>query len=115
MILMMSFIGWKVWGVPGAIASAFATFGPPCAMYFVAHRAWDRLLASRWQRIVRIRLVPVTAGLVIAGGTVMAAAADTGWAAATVTIATALIMLHTRLTPIMMLIAGGCLGGLGML
>ncbi len=115
MILMMSFIGWKVWGVPGAVASAFATFGPPCAMYFIAHRAWDRLLASRWQRIVRIRLVPVTAGLVIAGGAVMAGAADTGWAAATVTIATALIMLHTRLTPIVMLIAGGFLGGLGLL
>ena len=28
MILMMSFIGWKVWGFPGALASAFATFGP---------------------------------------------------------------------------------------
>src|SRR4029077_16671614 len=38
MILMMSFIGWKVWGIPGAIASALATFGPPCAMYFVAYR-----------------------------------------------------------------------------
>ena len=100
MILMMSFIGWKVWGIPGAVASAFATFGPPCAMYFIAHRALDRLLAARWQRIVRIRLVPVTAGLVIAGGAVMAVAADTGWAAATVTSATALIMLHTRLTPL---------------
>jgi hypothetical protein len=29
MILMMSFVGWKVWGFPGAVASAFATFGPP--------------------------------------------------------------------------------------
>ena len=115
MILMMSFIGWKVWGTPGAVASAFATFLPPCAMYFVAHRAWDRLLASRGQRIVRIRLVPVTAGLVIAGGAVMAGAADTGWAAATVTIATALFMLHTRLTPVVMLIVGGFLGGLGLL
>jgi chromate transport protein ChrA len=25
MILMMSFVGWKVWGFPGAVASAFAT------------------------------------------------------------------------------------------
>jgi chromate transporter len=115
MILMMSFIGWKVWGVPGAFASAFATFGPPCVMYFIAHRAWDRLLASRWQRIVRNRLVPVTAGLVIAGGAVMAVAADTGWAAAAVTIATALLILYTRLTPMVMLIAGGFLGGLGLL
>ena len=32
MILMMSFIGWKVWGLPGAVVSAFATIGPPCLM-----------------------------------------------------------------------------------
>jgi chromate transporter len=38
MILMMSFVGWKVWGFPGALASAFATFGPPCAMYFASYR-----------------------------------------------------------------------------
>ena len=115
MILMMSFVGWKVWGIPGAVASAFATFGPPCTMYFLAHRAWNCLLTSRWQRIVRIRLVPVTAGLVVAGGVVMAGAADTGLAAATVTIVTALLALSTRLTPIVMLVAGGFLGGLGLL
>ena len=38
MILMMSFVGWKVWGIPGALASALATFGPPCAIYFAAYR-----------------------------------------------------------------------------
>jgi hypothetical protein len=32
-----------------------------------------------------------------------------------VTITTALLMLHTRLTPIVMLVAGGVLGGLGLL
>jgi chromate transporter len=36
MILMMSFVGWKVWGLPGAIASACATFAPACATYFTA-------------------------------------------------------------------------------
>ena len=26
MILMMGFVGWKVWGIPGAIASSMVTF-----------------------------------------------------------------------------------------
>jgi hypothetical protein len=45
MILMMSFVGWKVWGFPGAVASAFATFGRPCTMYFAAlgNAAWARV------------------------------------------------------------------------
>ena len=115
MILMMSFVGWKVWGFPGALASAFATFGPPCAMYFAAYRLWDRFRDAPWQRIVRLGLVPVTMGLVIASGMVMARAADTGWPAAALTIAAAVIMLATRLNPMWLLLAGGALGGLGLL
>jgi chromate transporter len=115
MILMMSFIGWKVWGIPGAIASALATFGPPCVLYFGAYRLWDRFRAAPWQRTVRTGLVPVTVGLVIASGTVMARAADTGWQAIAVTAAAAMLMLRTRLNPIVMLLAGGVLGWLGLL
>jgi chromate transporter len=77
MILMMSFVGWKVWGFPGAVASAFATFGPPCTMYFGAYRLWDRSPDARRQQIVRVGLVPVVMGLIIASGLVMARAADT--------------------------------------
>jgi chromate transporter len=80
MILMMSFVGWKVWGIPGAVASSLATFGPPCAMYCAAYRLWDRFHAAAWHRRVRIGLVPVTVGLVVASGIVMARAADAGGA-----------------------------------
>ena len=115
MILMMSFIGWKVWGFPGAVVSALATIGPPCTMYFAAYRLWDRFRDAPWQRIVRLGLVPVTMGLVIASGLVMARAADAGWQAAAVTIAAAAITLATRLNPMWLLFAGGALGGLGLL
>jgi chromate transporter len=115
MILMMSFIGWKVWGFPGAVASAFATFGPPCTIYFASYRLWDRFRNAPWQRIVRLGLVPVVMGLVIASGMVMARAANTGWQAAALTIAAAAITLATRLNPMWMLLAGGALGGLGLL
>ena len=115
MILMMSFIGWKVWRFPGAVASAFATIGPPCMMYFAAYRLWDRFRDAPWQRIVRLGLVPVIMGLVIASGTVMARAADTGWRTVVVTIAAAAITLATQLNPLWMLLAGGALGGFGLL
>jgi chromate transporter len=64
---------------------------------------------------VRLGLVPVTMGLVIASGMVMARAADTGWQAAVLTIAAAVITLATRLNPMWLLLAGGALGGLGFL
>jgi chromate transporter len=114
MILMMSFVGWKVWGIPGALASALATFGPPCAIYFGAYRLWDRFRGAPWQHIVRIGLVPVTVGLVIGSGVVMARAADAEWQAVAVTVAAAALMLQTRINPLLMLLAGGALGGLGL-
>ena len=77
MILMMSFLGLKVGGIAGAITSAFATFGPPCLMYYTSYRLWDRFRDRPWQQILRRALAPLTIGLVIAGGYVMARAADT--------------------------------------
>jgi chromate transporter len=115
MILMMSFVGLKVGGIPGAIISALATFGPPCVMYYTAYRLWDRFRDRPWQQIVRRGLAPLTIGLVIAGGYVMARAADIGWQNALVTAAAIGVMLGTRLNPLWILMTGGVLGALGFL
>ena len=115
MILMMSFIGLKVGGIPGAIASALATFGPPCLMYYTAYRLWDRFRDRPWQQIVRRGLAPLTIGLVIAGGYVMARAGDVGWQSALITAAAVGLMVGTRLNPLWILMTGGVLGGLGFL
>jgi len=115
MILMMSFVGWKVAGLPGAIVSACATFAPPCAMYFVAYRLWDRFRDAPWQKITRAGLAPLTAGLVIAGGTVMARTADISVSAIGVTAAAAALLLFTRLNPLWILGGAGLLGALGVL
>jgi chromate transporter len=115
MILMMSFIGLKVGGIPGAIASALATFGPPCAMYYLSYRLWDRFREMPWQRIARSGLVPLTIGLVIAGGYVMARSSAVGWQSVAITVAAAAAMLGTRLNPLWIRAGGGALGGLGLL
>ena len=115
MILMMGFVGWKVWGIPGAVVSAVATFAPACAIYFVAYGLWDRFRAAPWQRILRVELVPVTVGIVIASGTVMARASDADWRAAAVTVAAAALMLLTRLNPMLLVLAGGAIGACGLL
>jgi chromate transporter len=115
MILMMSFIGLKLGGVSGAIASALATFGPPCAMYYLSYTLWDRFREMPWQRIVRRALAPLTVGLVVAGGYVMARAGDADWASAAITAGAVALTLRTRLSPLWILMAGGALGGLNLL
>lgn len=115
MILMMSLIGWKIAGATGAVAAAAATFTTPCTMYLVAYRLWDRFRDAPWQRIVRGGLAPLTIGLVIAGGSVMANTVDANWRAAGITAAAAALLLLTRINPLWLLAAGGALGGLGAL
>ncbi|HVC56502.1 MAG TPA: chromate transporter [Stellaceae bacterium] len=115
MILLMSLIAWKVGGVPAAAAGALATFGPSCTLAFAAFRLWDRFRDAAWQRRLRRGLVPVTIGLVIAGGYAMARVGDVGWASAAVTLAAACLMLHPRVNPLWLVAAGGALGGCGLL
>jgi chromate transporter len=115
MILMMSFIGWKVGGLPLAVASAAATFGPSCALCYASFRLWDRFRDVPWQRTVRRGLAPVTIGLVIAGGYAAARAGSAGWASLALTAAAGALMLATRLNPLWLLAAGAVLGGFGLL
>jgi chromate transporter len=115
MILMMGLVGWKVWGLPGAVASSTATFAPPCAIYFATFRLWDRFRDAGWQRSVRAGLAPVTLGLIMASGIVMGRAADASWPAVAISIAAFIGLLMTRLNPIWLLTAGGAAGGLGLL
>ena len=84
-------------------------------MYYTAYRLWGRFRDAPRQRIVRLGLVPLTIGLIIAGGYVMARAAGAGWHSALVTTAAVPLMLATRINPLWILLTGGALGGLGLL
>ena len=114
MILMMSFIGWKVGGLPIAIASALVTFVPPCALAYTAFGFWDRFRDTTWQQRMRRGLAPVTIGLIIAGGYVMARTGS-GWASLAVTAAAVALMLTTRINLLWVLAGGAALGGFGLL
>jgi chromate transporter len=113
MILMMGLIGWKVAGIAGAVAGASATAVPPCMMYFVGYRLWDRFRDATWQKLARVSLAPLTFGLIVAGGTVMAQTADKNWLAISISAATAALLLITRFNPLWLLGAAGALGALG--
>jgi chromate transporter len=114
MILLMGFIGWKVGGLPTAIAGAFASFVPSCALAYAAFGWWERFRGTTWQRRMRRGLAPVVIGLIIAGGYVMARTGGGGWASAAVALVAACVMLRTRLNPLWFIAAGGVLGACGL-
>lgn len=113
MILLMALIGWKTAGIAGAVAASGATAVPPCTMYFVGYRLWDRFRDAPWQKIARAGLAPLTFGLIIAGGTVMARTIDHDYMMVAITAAAAALLLTTRINPLWFLGAAGVLGALG--
>jgi chromate transporter len=115
MVLMASFIGWQVGGLAAAAAGAVAMFGPACALSYGVFGYWDRFRHTPWQAVVRRGLAPVTIGLMIAGGLVMARAGDPGWASVVVTIVAGAAILGTRLSPLWLLGGGAIFGGFGWL
>jgi chromate transporter len=84
-------------------------------MYYLSYWLWYRFRDLPWQRIVRRGLAPLTIGLGIAGGYVMARSAAIGWQSGAITAAAVVLMLGTRLNPLWILTARGVLGGLGLL
>jgi chromate transporter len=115
MILLMSFLGWKLGGIGTALAGAVAAFGPTCAIAFVAYRMWDRFRDSAWHHRVRRGLAPVTIGLMIAGGYVMARPTEASIAGVALSLLAAGLVLRSRLNPMWLIAAGGTLGACGIL
>jgi chromate transporter len=109
-ILVVSLIGWKVAGLAGAVVATAAVCAPSSLLTYAVSRIWQRFRGARWREVVEDGLVPVTVGLMLAGGYLITLAADHSVMAFAVTAATAAIVLSTRIHPLWLLGAGGLLG-----
>ncbi len=114
-IFMLSLIGWKLGGPLGAVAAALGIAGPSCSLTLISFRLWHRFRQAPWRLTVSRGIVPLTIGLIIAGGWVLAQTPGNGWRGLAVTAATVGLLLRIRVNPLWLLGAGGVLGGLGLL
>jgi chromate transporter len=109
-VLISSLIGWKVAGIPGALA-AFAAFALPASVlaWYVAG-VWQRFNDAPWRATVQRALLPVTVGLVLSGGYVLGTPLGLDWRNALIMGASAAMIYATRLNPLWLLAGGGLLG-----
>lgn len=112
-VLVVSLIGWKVAGVTGALATTAAMCGPSSVLAYWVAGLWRRFRLSPWCTAIRNGLAPITVGLVLASGYLLARAADPNWAAGAVTVVTVVLALKTRWNPLWLLMGGAVAGLLG--
>jgi chromate transporter len=109
-VLIASLIGWKVAGLPGALIALAAICGPAAALSYWVGGLWDRLREAPWRDTVQRAFLPLTVGLVLSSGYVIATPEGLDWRNAAIAAASAATVYATRLNPLWMLAAGGVLG-----
>lgn len=114
-VLIVSLLGWKVAGIPGALVATFAMCLPSSLTAYFFSGFWRRFQQAPWRIVVQGGLVPVTVGLVLASGFVLAHEADSNWIAYCITALTAVLAWRTNLNPLWMLGAAAIGGAFGLI
>ncbi|GAC1628501.1 MAG: chromate transporter [Bradyrhizobium sp.] len=112
-VLIVTLIGYSVAGVAGALVATLGMCVPTAVLAYCVSGLLQRSSHSRWPGIIQAALVPLSIGLMGASGLVLALTSDRSWIAALVTAVAAGLAFATRLNPLWLLLAGGCLGFAG--
>jgi len=114
-VLIVTLIGYAVAGFWGALAATLAMCLPTAVLAYGVSRLLGRSSRSPWPAMIQAALVPLSIGLMGASALIVAQAADRTFLAVLVTLVAAVLAFATRLNPLWILLAGGCLGLAGVI
>jgi chromate transporter len=113
-MLIVALIGFHVAGLAGALTATAAICLPACVLAYLADRVWERFRGMPLRRAVETGLAPITIGLIIATGWLVARGAPgAGWVGYAITAATTVLVLATRVNPLWLFAGAAALGLLG--
>ncbi|MCL9672143.1 chromate transporter [Citrobacter sp. MNAZ 1397] len=109
-MMITSLVGWRVAGIAGLLVSTVCQFIPSSLIVVACVTLWNKNTDEKMKRVLNHALVPLTVGLVISGGALVAGAVVHN-ALQFATIAVCIVLfLKTRLSPLILLAAGGIVG-----
>jgi chromate transporter len=109
-VLVIALIGQRVGGVALGVAALVAFVLPSSMIAWLVARAHLRAAGARWARAVRAGLAPVTVGVVLASGFVLATGAASDWRIYLVAMASTVLASATRVHPLWLIAAGAVVG-----
>ena len=114
-VLIVTLIGYSAAGLLGALVATVAMCVPTAVLALIVSLFLTRASQARWPGIVQAALVPLSIGLMGASGFILARTSDRTAVAVLVTVGAAVLASVTKLNPLWMLAAGGCLGFAGLI
>lgn len=109
-MLFVTFVGWHVAGLTGALTVTLAVLLPSTVISIAAYRSAERWQTHPLVRALRAGLAPIAVALTLATGWLLARSTDTQWQPALLTLATIAVTLRTRINPLWLIAAGAGLG-----
>jgi chromate transporter len=113
-VLVVTLIGWEVAGLAGALAATLAMTLPMSVVIYLLIDRWEGFAGKRWQKAISLGVAPLAVGLIFSGATLIAQAAEFGWAAWALVAMAVVVNLRTKLHPLWLIAAGAALGLLGL-
>ncbi len=107
--MIVVLVGQRAAGVAGGLVALLAMFGPSSLVAFAVARLWHRAGGAAWRETLEQALAPVSVGLTIASGIALARSTEHDWAAYAITAAAMLLLVFTRLHPLVVMSAGALL------
>ena len=112
--MVVSLLGWKVAGVPGAFVATVAACGPSSLLCYFTMRRFERMKRAHLRALIQRAVAPVAIGLVLASGYTLAQAADRSLVALALTAAATAAIAFTRVNPVWVLAAAALVGVSGL-
>lgn len=110
--LVVTLIGMRIAGLPGALAATLGMFLPSSLLAYQAARWLECHEQARWLKVARAGLVPISIGLVLSSGILFIGGTHAGWRSAMLCGITVLFILRTSWNPLWFIVAGAAFGAL---
>jgi chromate transporter len=112
-MMVVCLIGWHVAGLSGAVLTTACVVGPSSVLTFLVARAWYRFRDAPWRKAIQKGLLPVTAGLLLSSAALLIKATTLDWSLGLLTAAVTVLLLTTKMHPMLVLGGAAALGAIG--
>ena len=113
-ILFVAVMGWHVAGIAGVLATMAGIMGPSSVLAFVVDRYGQRRADAIALRVFTAGFTPLTLGLLLSTGWVLTAPVRGEWVAALLVLATMVLSVRTRISPLWLIAMGAVAGALAL-
>jgi chromate transporter len=111
-VLFVALFGLEAAGFLGLAVAMFGICGPSSLLALLLEHAAADPRNARWMGLIKRSLAPMTVGLVLSTGVVLAQGATTGWVTALLVAATVIALIATRWHPLLLIAVGAAIGAL---